>query len=481
MRNAGTLPVAAAGVLCGLVAAGSGSSFAQEPQTQWTFSLGARETNEFARIDDGEPVDDRIMDAANTSLGFNTRTEKDQFGLFGRIGANVYRSSENRERLNYGAGFSWARQFSVQSQSRLSLSVDRGFRAETLTSLGLLAPGADTFATNASWTLAHQATPRTSFSTSFNYHHIDLETDEPIPGSQIVPDEPPFIDDFPPIPPPQNPSDDGGLIVPDVEDTVVDIIATEGLTTNQNSSHHAFAGFGVNHLISEYSQIGFDLSGGYRMFDSETSNVNDGRDGAQAGFRVYAQRRVGQASSVGTNYSVSRSLVMEPPTTIHNLVGTYGYAPTSRNISFNLSAGAAYYQAESLLSRVTPVVNAAFSAGLTRSTQFGAAYRRQFSQSIGFGRTLLMDYMNVSLTQNFGSRVDLTLRGAASFATDPLVETSGYDVVRGGGGLTWRVVDSVSLGTTFYHVARDQNFQEELSKSSRNVWSVYANYVAQWR
>jgi hypothetical protein len=468
-------------MLSGLLVGGSGFSFAQEPPTQWTFTIGARETNQFNRIDDGVPVDDRIMDAANTSLALSTQTERDQFGLFGRVGANVYRSGEDRERLNYGAGLSWSRQFSVQSMSRLSLSVDRGFRAETLSSLGLLAPGVDTFATNASWRLQHQTTPRTSISTSLNYHHIDLETDEPIPGSQIVPDEPPFLDDFPPLPSPQNPSDDGGLIVPDVEDTVVDIIATEGFSTNQTSSHHAFAGFGVSHLISEYSQLGFDVSGGYRIFDSETSDVEDRRDGGQAGLRVYTQRRIGQSSNIGTQYSVSRSLVREPATTIHNLVGNYGYTPTSRNLSLNVSAGAAYYVAESLHSQITPVANVAFAAGLTRSTQFSAAYRRQFSQSIGFGRTLLIDYMTVGLTQNIGSRVDFALRGGASFATDPLVENSGYDAVRGGANLTWRVIDSVHLGTSFYHIIREQLPEEELSKSSRNVWSVYANYVARWR
>ena len=452
--------------------------FAQEPPTEWTFSLGARESNEFSRINDGIPQDDRIMDAVSASLGLSTRTARDRFGLFGRVGANLYREDDARERLNFGAGLSWGRQFSPRSHSNLSLAVDRGFRAETLSSLGLLAPGADTFATTAAWALQHQVAPRTSFSTSLGYHHIRLESDEPIFGSQIVPGAPPFIDDFPPLP---GPADDGILVVPDVEDTVVDILATEGLSANQTNSHLANAGFGVNHRLSEYASWGFDMVGGYRTFDSETSEIEDRREGAQAALRLWAQRRVGQSTTVGSSYQVSRSLVLEPTTTIQSLVASYGYAPSGRSISLNLSAGAGYYQAESVSSQVTPVVDASFAAGLTRATRMGAAYRRQFSQSLGFGRTLLIDYVNLTLTQNFGPRVDLTLRAGGSFATDPLLEDSGYDVVQAGGTLTWRVLDSLSVGTGFFDLTREQTVFDGTSKSTRNLWTVFVTYSARWR
>ncbi|HJS75310.1 MAG TPA: hypothetical protein VJ921_13555, partial [Vicinamibacteria bacterium] len=77
MARSRPLRVAGRAVLCGLFAGGSSSSFAQEPPTQWTFSIGARETNEFDRIDDGLPIEDRVMDGVNTSLGLSTRTEKD--------------------------------------------------------------------------------------------------------------------------------------------------------------------------------------------------------------------------------------------------------------------------------------------------------------------------------------------------------------------------------------------------------------------
>jgi hypothetical protein len=178
---------------------------------------------------------------------------------------------------------------------------------------------------------------------------------------------------------------------------------------------------------------------------------------------------------------MSRSLVLEPTTTIQTLVASYGYAPSGRSISLNLSAGASHYRAEAVTSRVTPVVNASFSAGLTRTTRMGAAYRRQFSQSLGFGRTLLIDYANLTLTQSFGQRVDLTLRGGASFATDPLLEGSGYDVVQVGGTLTWRVLDSVSLGTSFFDLTREQMTSNRTSKSTRNLWTVFATYTVRWR
>jgi hypothetical protein len=223
------------------------------------------------------------------------------------------------------------------------------------------------------------------------------------------------------------------------------------------------------------------MSGGFRTFDSETSEIEDRREGAQAALRLYAQRRVGQSTTVGSSYQVSRSLVREPTTTIQSLVGSYGYTPSGRSVSLSLSAGASYYQAESLFSQVTPVVNASFSAGLTRSTHLGAAYRRQFSQSLGFGRTLLIDYANLSLTQSFGPKVDLTLRGGASFATDPLLEGSGYDAIQAGGVLTWHVFDSLRLGTSFFEMTREQNVQDGISKTNRKIWTVFVTYTTRWR
>jgi hypothetical protein len=455
----------------------SESALSQEPPALWNFSIGAREANEFSRVNDGMPLEDRTMDAVSATLGFSTRTERDRFGLFGRVGANYHRTEDGRARINFGAGFSWNRQFSTQSFSRLTLAVDRGFRAETLSELGLLGSGADNFATSAGWLLQHQATPRTSFSTMLRYHRVIVESDEPFLGSQIVTEEPPFIDDFPPLP---GPSDDGTLVVPDVEDTVVDIIATEGLSTTQTESHFANAGFGVAHSLSEYSSLGFDMTAGYRTFDSETSQAQNDREGLQAGVRVWAHRRVGRSATIGSTYQASRSFVLDPTTTVQTLMGSFGYTPVGKSISMHVSAGAGYYQGGAI-SHVTPVVNAAFSAGLTSTTRLGAVYRRQFSQSLGFGGTLLIDYANVSLTQSFGRRVDLTARAGGSFATDPLNEGSRYDAIQVGGRLTWRVLESLSLGTSFFDFTREQTLLDGVSKTTRNVWTVFVNYSAQWR
>ena len=96
------------------------------------------------------------------------------------------------------------------------------------------------------------------------------------------------------------------FVVPDVEDTVVDILATEGLSTTQTDSHHANAGFGVNHRISEYSSLGFDLMGGYRTFDSDTSD--DSGPPGRCATRVCASGRSeesGNRRRIGSSYQLT--------------------------------------------------------------------------------------------------------------------------------------------------------------------------------
>lgn len=420
-----------------------------------------------------------MMAAANASIGFASERERDRIGFFGRIGGNAHRGDEERERLNFGAGLAWDRSISSRSSSNLSLGVDRGFRAETLSDLGVLAPGADTFSTNAAWTFQHQLTPRTGLSTSLRYHYQRIESDEPIPGSQLVTDEPPFIEDFPPISP--DAPGDGPIPVPDVEDDIVDIIATEGLLANRTDSHFANAGFGVSHRLSEYSTFGFDMAGGYRTTESaKVDGELDSRDGAQSAVRFWAQKRIGQFANVGTSYQVSRSVVIEPATTIHTLVGSYGYSPGTGRISFSFSGGASHYQAESGPSRTTPVINASFTSALTRTTRFAVAYRRQFSQSIGFGRTLLIDYAYANFRQELGSRVDLTLRAGGTFASDPLQADSTQDAVQYGGTLNWRVLESLRVGTGVFNVRRRHGVSTDLTESDRTLWTVYATYTARW-
>ena len=77
--------------------------------------------------------------------------------------------------------------------------------------------------------------------------------------------------------------------------------------------------------------------------------------------------------------------------------------------------------------------------------------------------------------------MDLTLRAGASSATDPLVERSGYDVVQAGGTLRWRILDSLSLGTGFFDMRREQTLQNGVNKSTRNLWTVFVSYTTRWR
>jgi hypothetical protein len=162
-------------------------------------------------------------------------------------------------------------------------------------------------------------------------------------------------------------------------------------------------------------------------------------------------------------------------------VANYGYQPTGKRISLTLSAGAGYYQAESIASQVTPVVTTVFSAGLTQTTQVSAQYRRQFSQALGFGRSLLIDYANLALSQKFGARVDLNLQGGASFGTDPLFEGSRYDAAQAGATLTWRMLESLIVGTSFQVLEHEQTDASGQSSGHFKMWSGYITYTSRWR
>ena len=462
----------------GVVFLGAPSAgLAQDPPGEWSLSIGARESNEFSRVFNGVEQEDLILDNVSLGLGYSTRSERSQYGLFGRVGANAYREGEDRTDLNYGAGFSWSYTPSARFGSTLAFGADRGFQAETLSNLGVLAPGFDSSAAHASWGFQYRTGPRTSFSAGFAYDYLRFESGQPIPGSQIVVGETPFRDEFPRLFP--EPSDDDEIPLPDPEGGVIDILATEGFRSGTNGSHSGSAMFGFSHQLSEYSSLGFDLGGGYRTID--TSDPDFLPEGAQSAFRFWAQRRAGRSSTFATSYDVSRSLILDPATTIHALTGGYGFAPEGSNISLRLSGGASYYLAENGVSTVAPIADVSFAAGLTRTTQFSAAYRRQFAQSLGFGSTLLIDYASVSLTQGFGAKVDLTVLGGASFASDPQIEGSRYDAVQAGGTLSYRVVESFQIGTSFYAVETEEQGFGALSETKRNLASVFVTYTATWR
>lgn len=463
----------------GLVSLGAPSpGLPQDPPGEWTFSIGARESNEFSRVFNGvAQEEDLILDNVSMSLGYATRTERSQYRLFGRVGANAYREADDRNEFNYGVGFSWSHTPSSRFSSTLTFGADQGFQAETLSNLGVLAPGFDSSAAHASWGLQYGLSPRTAFSAGFSYDYLRFGSDQPIPGSQIVLGEAPFRDEFPSLFP--GPADDGELVLPDAEGGVIDILATEGFRSGANGSHSGGAIFGISHQLGEYSSLGFDFGGAYRTIDREDSQFL--QEGAQGAFRFWAQRRVGRSNTLGTSYIVSRSLILIPSTTIQSLSGGYGFLPEGRALSLRLSGGVSYYQAQDVSSLLTPIADASFTAGLTRTTHFRVAYRRQFAQSLGFGSTLLIDYASVSLSQQLGSKVDLTILGGGTFGSDPLIKGSRYDAVQAGGTLTYRVVESFQIGTSFFTLETEEVGFGATSDTKRNLASVFVTYTATWR
>ncbi len=301
-------------------------ALAQEPPNDWRFSLGFRESNEYDLVENGISREDRVLDNVNASLSFSTRTERSQFSLFGRLGSDFYRKGDERDRLNYGGGFSWTRQSSPRFNMSLSQNVNRGFMLSTLSSIGLLAPNVDTLSATTSWGMQYQTSPRTTIATSVNYSYIEWQNEQRIEGSQIVLEESPFGNDFPD--PAVEPTPAGDLLVPDGEDMVLGIIATEGLRAGDSKSHQAAANFGVQRKLSELTSIGFDVAGSYRTIDYSFQSL----EGSEGAFRFWTQRAVGRTSHVQATYQVRRSLVLEPTTTVHSASGGLSYSPREKDL-----------------------------------------------------------------------------------------------------------------------------------------------------
>jgi hypothetical protein len=450
-------------------------STAQSQPKEWTFSLSARESNEIDRVTNGVSEADLIQDNFMASFGVSNRAERSRYGFVGRVGYDFYREGESQDQLLYGAAFAWDHDPSPRFRSLLSFGIDRGITADTLSSLGVLAPGVDSTSGMASWAIQHQKSPRTTIASSFSYNYVLFETDQPITGSQLVLGQSPFRDDFPPIL--SGPSDTGELELPDAEQSLLGIVATEGFSSPQTTSHWGSATFGVTQRLTEYTSMGFDFGGSYRTI--ERTGVGN-QDGAEAGFRFWSQRRIGESKDVGGAYSLMRSLVNTPSTTVHSLVGGFGYYPRGKSMTLRVSGGVSYYQAESVTSQITPVADVSFGTGLTRSTTFSAAYRRQFAQSLGFGSTLLIDYASLALTQSFGRKVDLSLQAGASLASDPLIENSGYDAFNAGAALTWKIVESLSAGTSFFVLDTRSTTASITSDTTRNLWTIFVAYTTRW-
>lgn len=448
----------------------------QQPRTTWNVGLGIQEANQYDRLFNDVFQQDQILDNANATFGFSTRTPRARVGLFGRVGADFYRKGSYSDRVNYGGGFSWDFAPSERLRSILSQNVNRGFMIQTLSELGVLAPNVDTLAANTSWSLDYRTSPRTMVSTTLAYSFAEFESDQAIPGSQIVLNQQPLTGPFRSFGL-ERAGTDNELQVPDAQDAVLQILATEGIGVSKTTSHWATAIFGLRHRLTEYSMIGLDLGGGYRTIHTATEEPRDGAEGA---FRVWAAKDIGSSTQASANYTFRRSLALRPNTTIHSLIGGFGHHTEGGRIDFDFRGGASYYQAETMKDSLTPTADARFTASLSRSTRFSSSYQRLFSQSLGFGRTLLIDLVNLSLEQEIGSRLTATALGGGSFATDPLVDGSRFDAVRAGGMVQYRILGGLSAGTSWFALRTEQGEGRGLDKTDQKLWSIFLNFNTSW-
>ncbi len=213
---------------------------------------------------------------------------------------------DDRAGSNSGSSGGWARTFIARGDSRersqlrsgsllapsvLDTEPTRDFRSPSIvdseprpsraSACSLRAP--TTSPPPSDGAVQHQATPRTAFSTSLSYHHIELESDEPILG---------LADRAGGTPLPRRLS----ASCQDHPTTALSSSLTSRIPwwtfSRRKDSRRPRPSrttrtrvFGVNHRLSEYSSLGFDLMGGYRAFDSDTSAIQDRRGGANAGLR----------------------------------------------------------------------------------------------------------------------------------------------------------------------------------------------------
>ncbi len=198
-----------------------GASAAPSPrsrQGEWTLTLGARESNEFSRIFNGSRAGGPDSGQGQLRIsGYLTRTARSQYGLFGRVGANAYREGDSRERSQLRGRFLLESHIpSERFNSTSRFGADRGFQAETLSNLGVLAPGADSSAAQRVVGTSVPFEPQDHlYSTSVSYDYLRFESDQPIPGSQIVRGQDPVPRRLPAAV--SGPSDDGELPLPDAE------------------------------------------------------------------------------------------------------------------------------------------------------------------------------------------------------------------------------------------------------------------------
>ena len=254
------------------------ASSARAQGNDWRLFLSLRETRHFDRLQNDVPLEDRINNGATAGLSYSTRTERSTISLNGRVGVNVLRepADQSRDRLNYGAGFAWSYRASARSQMRLSQRVSKNIRLDTLAELGVLPRNFDTFTATTGWSFQKQTGPRTSWNTSLGYGFREFGNTVPIDGSQIVLDEDPFEDDLAIPIDVFDVDEEDALDLPDGEDDVLRILATEGLLDTNTRSHRASASFGLSHSFSQKNSLNVGIAGGYRSIDSDNARRGGG-------------------------------------------------------------------------------------------------------------------------------------------------------------------------------------------------------------
>jgi hypothetical protein len=452
---------------------GSASPQTQSQPDAWNLALTLRESRALDRVRSGEPAEDRIIDAADASLGYSTRTERSNVGFFGRVGGNMYQDELSEDQITYGAGFSWNYRATERSNMSLTQSVNKNLRLDTLASLGLSPNDLDTLSANTQWSFQGQSGPRTSWSTGLGYNFAELRSLVPIQGSQIVLDEQPFGDEI--SIPLIDTSDPTQVALPDGETDILRILATEGLSDRNARSQQAYASFGLNHSIGQRTSLGFSLNGGYRSI--ETAQAQNGPMGV---VQMFLQQATSTASAVSVGYTFQSSFAIEPNVTIQTLFTGWSYTPEDSTVSFSVLGGASRFQAEGRDTTTQPVASALFSGNITESTTAGVSYRRQFSMPLGFGQSLLIDYADANINQAIGARVNAIANAGLSFGADPLDDGSKLDTRRAGGSVTVRIVGGLSAGTSYFYVENEQQTAVSNFEDSYKNWSFYLAYGTNW-
>ena len=91
---------------------------AQTPPSEWRIGLGIRESRQLGRIVNGVATGNRIVDNVNAIFGYSTNRPRSSLSLFGRVGVNVPRDSEQRNRANFGLGLGWNHSFLYTPETR---------------------------------------------------------------------------------------------------------------------------------------------------------------------------------------------------------------------------------------------------------------------------------------------------------------------------------------------------------------------------